>query len=445
MAAMLPQRATGFVAQEAHPAFPRVHRTSRRQHRSCIKHAAAQQVHTSAPPRIFADFPALPSRMVAAEARSATPHSGGKARWDILGLAQAMVDFTASVPEALLSEAPFSVAKGARRVITLQERHKIMQELDTHGCESQVSPGGSLANTLVAISRLSAAHKAPMQTAIAGCVGSDTLGSYFNAQLKQAGVQVLVDPDNTSHTGTVMVLTTPDAQRSFLSFFDSGKLYMTQSIANAIIASSMVVIEGYMLELPGAHCWLPEVISLARAHGVQVALTAGDPGVVQRHRIALQSLLDAGVVDLLFCNREEACELLGGQTLEDARCAGASAAVALGRQAEVVVVTDGPRGAFICSRGVVHEVPPHWTPHGPVDVCGAGDAYAAGILYAHLQGYDLPTAGNFAAKVAAAVIGRHGAQLAEEDADQLVAGLPDHVPLPLYWSAAKWEHGVSAM
>ncbi|GFH18981.1 PfkB-type carbohydrate kinase [Haematococcus lacustris] len=72
-----------------------------------------------------------------------------------------------------------------------------------------------------------------MQTAIAGCVGSDTLGSYFNAQLKQAGVQVLVDPDNTSHTGTVMVLTTPDAQRSFLSFFDSGKLYMTQSIANA--------------------------------------------------------------------------------------------------------------------------------------------------------------------------------------------------------------------
>ncbi|GFH10549.1 uncharacterized protein HaLaN_05880, partial [Haematococcus lacustris] len=82
--------------------------------------------------------------MVAAEARSATPHSGGKARWDILGLAQAMV------------------------------------------------------------------------------------------------------------------LTTPDAQRSFLSFFDSGKLYMTQSIANAIIASSMVVIEGYMLELPGAHCWLPE-------------------------------------------------------------------------------------------------------------------------------------------------------------------------------------------
>ncbi len=69
----------------------------------------------------------------------------------------------------------------------------------------QVSPGGSLANTLVAMSRLSQAHGNHNRLALAGCVGSDTLGSYFNAQLGQAGVDVLVDQDNLCHTGTVMV------------------------------------------------------------------------------------------------------------------------------------------------------------------------------------------------------------------------------------------------
>ncbi|GFH17932.1 putative sugar kinase, partial [Haematococcus lacustris] len=153
-----------------------------------------------------------------------------------------------------------------------------MEQLKAHGCESQVSPGGSLANALVA------------------------------------------------------VLTTPDAQRSFLSFFDSGKLCMTATIATAITAARVLVIEGYLLELPGARTWLPEVLRLARVHSVRVALTAGDPGVVQRHRDMLQDLLSMGCVDLLFCNREEACELLGRQALEEPEGSSTAAAAVLGRQ-----------------------------------------------------------------------------------------------------------------
>ncbi|KAL6760309.1 PfkB-type carbohydrate kinase [Haematococcus lacustris] len=362
------------------------------------------------------------------EVGCATPHSEEKARWDILGLGQAMVDFTATVPEALLQKSPFNVAKGARRVITLQEQQDIMEQLKAHGCESQVSPGGSLANALVAVSRLSSARGAVMRTAMAGCVGSDTLGTYLHAELQQAGVQVLTDPDNAAHTGTVMVLTTPDAQRSFLSFFDSGKLCMTATIATAITAARVLVIEGYLLELPGARTWLPEVLRLARAHSVRVALTAGDPGVVQRHRGMLQDLLSMGCVDLLFCNREEACELLGRQALEEPESSSTAVAAVLGRQVNVAVVTDGPQGAVICAQGSLHEVPAHWMPHGPLDVCGAGDAFAGGVLYAYLQGHDLAAAGHFAARVAAAVISRHGAQLSECDAKVLVAGLPDHVP-----------------
>jgi sugar/nucleoside kinase (ribokinase family) len=52
----------------------------------------------------------------------------------------------------------------------------------------QVSPGGSVANTLVAIARLSAASGGPpVRVSMAGSVGTDALGCYFNAQVCLGG------------------------------------------------------------------------------------------------------------------------------------------------------------------------------------------------------------------------------------------------------------------
>ncbi len=184
----------------------------------------------------------------------------------------------------------------------------------------------------------------------------------------------------------------------------------------------------YMLEMPGATTWVHEVAKLAHRNGSQVVLTAGDPTVVTRHRQLLQSLLSDGLVDVLFCNREEACEMLGCE-LDSAACSTPALAEALASHTSLAVVTDGSRGACIATRGEVHLIPPHWAPKGPVDVCGAGDAFAAGVLYAHSCGYSPQVAGAFAARVAAAVISRHGAQLESEDAQELVQWLPDHVSI----------------
>ncbi|KAF5837764.1 Ribokinase-like protein, partial [Dunaliella salina] len=267
--------------------------------------AAAQALLTCQPTTrgtsTLAQQPSMPSTY------AQEPQEG--ASLSILGLSQAMVDFTACVPESFLKQC--HVDKGARRVISLQERHEVIESLDRMGCSSTVSPGGSVANTLVDVARLSAASGGPpMRVSMAGSVGTDALGCYFNAQMKKAGVDMLVDPINPSHTGTVMVLTTPDAQRSFLSFFDSGEMRLTPHLAQAISSTKMLVIEGYMLELPGAAECLHAIASLARSQGIQVALTAGDPGVVERHRSTMQSLMSRGLVDVLFSNCEEAAALL---------------------------------------------------------------------------------------------------------------------------------------
>lgn len=85
----------------------------------------------------------------------------------------------------------------------------------------------------------------------------------------------------------------------------------------------------------------------------------------------------------------------------------------------LVSVTDGPRGSFIGVKGEAIYIPP--SPCIPVDTCGAGDAYASGILYGILRGTsDLKGMGMLASRVAAIVVGQQGTRLRVQDACKLV-------------------------
>lgn len=48
-------------------------------------------------------------------------------------------------------------------------------------------------------------------------------------------------------------------------------------------------------------------------------------------------------------------------------------------------------------------VPPYWAQEAPVDTCGAGDAYAAGVLWAYLRGMGVAAMGRAGARVASQV------------------------------------------
>jgi sugar/nucleoside kinase (ribokinase family) len=70
----------------------------------------------------------------------------------------------------------------------------------------QISAGGSLSNTLVALSRLGRAEqkvwgRGALRVAMAGVVGADALGEYYAAQLGNAGVDILSEAAPHSCTG----------------------------------------------------------------------------------------------------------------------------------------------------------------------------------------------------------------------------------------------------
>eukprot|EP00879_Flechtneria_rotunda_P011851 GHRR01012379.1.p1 GENE.GHRR01012379.1~~GHRR01012379.1.p1 ORF type:complete len:482 (+),score=159.42 GHRR01012379.1:198-1643(+) len=258
--------------------------------------------------------------------------NNGLARtFDVLGCGQAMVDYAATVDECLLES--LGVPKGGRRVITPNERARVMELLEDY--DSKVSAGGSLANTLVGLSELAAAHeraskhmllpstgscsstgssgshRSYVRVAMTGpVIGQDALGDYARAQLQAAGVEVVGPSITDNPTGTVMVLATPDAQRSFLSCFSTDdSLQLSSALQATVSQARLLVVEGYLWELPGSHMAIPALIRHARACGAVVALTAGDASVIERHGSKVLDVIATGV-DIWFGNAAEAAALV---------------------------------------------------------------------------------------------------------------------------------------
>ncbi|KAJ7530136.1 hypothetical protein O6H91_15G080700 [Diphasiastrum complanatum] len=334
--------------------------------------------------------------------------------WDVVGLGQAMVDFSGIVGDDIIQK--LALTKGTRKIVNHEERGKVLRALD--GCSYKLSAGGSLSNTLVALSRLGMTREPSLNVAMTGSVGSDPLGGFYRTKLLRANVHFLSKPINNGTTGTVIVLTTPDAQRTMLSYQGmSSVVNFDKTLEEAVARSKILVIEGYLWDIPETIEAISKACKRARDEGVLVALTASDVSCVSRHRRQFWDVM-AESADILFMNGEEAKSLCGFGTYTNA----AFAAQHLSKFCRVVSVTDGARGSYFGLKGEVVYISPAVC--AAVDTCGAGDAYAAGVLYGLLCGVpDLKGIGNLAARVAAVVVGQQGTRLKEEDALELAASV----------------------
>ncbi len=117
-----------------------------------------------------------------------------------------------------------------------------------------------------------------------------------------------------------------------------------------------------------------------------------------RDEIVKVQLQACSAADIVLMNREEAMLVTA---LEDP---GAAAEAIARRGPELVVVTAGDEGATVFADGHVHHVPARSV--SVVYDIGAGDAFHAGLLAAHLRGRDPLAAARFASDAAALRISR---------------------------------------
>ncbi|KAL2518509.1 pfkB-like carbohydrate kinase family protein [Abeliophyllum distichum] len=348
-------------------------------------------------------------------------------RWDVLGLGQAMVDFSGMVDDEFLDR--LGLAKGTRKVVNHEERGRVLRAMD--GCSYKAAAGGSLSNSLVALARLGGQSIGgpALNIAMAGSVGSDPLGGFYRSKLRRANVNFLSAPVKDGTTGTVIVLTTHDAQRTMLAYQGtSSRVNYDPCLASLVSKARILIVEGYLFELPDTIKSITKACEEARRCGALIAITASDVSCIERHYDDFWDIM-ANYADIVFANSDEARTFSHFSSKESP----ISAARYLSHFVPFVSVTDGPRGSYIGVKGEAVYIPPSHCV--PVDTCGAGDAYASGILYGILRGVsDLRGMGALAAKVASVVVAQQGTRLRVQDAVKLAESFAFHHRSSNIWS-----------
>ncbi len=315
------------------------------------------------------------------------------ARFDLLGIGNAIVDVIAAVPHDFLQR--HDMRPGTMALIDAAAATRLTEALP----DARQSGGGSAANTCATAAALGA------RVAYAGKVADDALGQAFGRDIAASGVHFATPPlHGGAPTARCVVLVTPDAQRTMNTFLGASVALGEADIDEALVADSAVTyLEGYLFDPPAAQAAFRRAAAAAHRAGRQVALSLSDAFCVDRHRDAFRDLV-RGEVDILFANEAEICSLYRCDRLEDA-AAQARAEVAL------AALTRGAAGSVLY-RGA-ESVTVAAAPAAVLDTTGAGDAYAAGVLAALAAGRDLAQAGHVGSLAAAAVIAQYGARPAE--------------------------------
>jgi len=310
------------------------------------------------------------------------------AKLDVLGVGNAIVDVLAETDDAFL--AANGVTKGAMTLIDTPRAQALYAAMPP-GIEAS---GGSAANTMAGIASLGG------KCAYIGKVSSDQLGEVFAHDIRAIGVDFHSRPFTQGEpTARCLILVTPDAQRSMNTYLGASSYLDESDLDPALIASAQITyLEGYLFDRPDAKAAFFAAAKIAHDAGRKVALTLSDAFCVSRHHAEFTQLV--GHVDILFANETEAAELTGEKDFD-------AAVKALAAKCPTVCVTHGPKGSVIAANGQIHRIAA--APVAKVvDTTGAGDLYAAGVLYGITAGLDLPAAGRIGSIAAAEVISHLG-------------------------------------
>ncbi len=325
-------------------------------------------------------------------------------RLEVLAMGAALIDVLEQV------DATFPGDLGLRKgVMTLVDPDRARQIYAAMG-ETRATSGGSAANTITALARLGA------RTGFAGKTVADRFGEIFLHDLRAAGVEYRVVPTSPKEgftTGRVLVLVTPDGERTMCTELGAAQEFGPEDVTAAgIETAAAIYLESYLLEGGKNRAAFLRAVREARAADTRIALSLSDPGCVERHRDLLLELVGEGI-DVLFANEEEILVLLGTSSH-------AEAVEAIRPQVGAAALTRGAQGVVaLC--GAETAVVPAEPVTDLVDTTGAGDMFAAGFLYGLLRGRPLDQATRMGGVMAAEVLAHLGSR-SQSDPKSLLAG-----------------------
>jgi len=313
--------------------------------------------------------------------------------YDVLAIGNAILDVVGRCDDALLNalgaaKGHMSLVESSSRIAAIQANLRSWLELS----------GGSAANTAVGVASLGG------RAAFIGKVAEDECGRIFRHDIRGIGVEFKTPPTLLANkqTSRSIILVTPDGARTMTTCLGcSADLDSAAIDPVAIKSAGILLLEGYLFDKPHAKSALYRAGSLGRASRKIVALTLPDSFCIDRHRREFLDLIRSGL-QLLIANESEILSLYQTNSFD-------SAVSQVRRDVALAALTRSKKGSVIVSRGDCTNIPPEQV-HKVVDMTGAGDFYAAGLLYGLSQGMTMMAAGRLGSFAASEVICNLGAR-----------------------------------
>ena len=324
-------------------------------------------------------------------------------RYDVVAIGNAIVDILSATTDDFITAE--GMAKGSMQLMFSPEQADALYA--KMGPGQEVS-GGSAANTVAGLAALGGS------AGFIGQVAHDQLGEVFAHDIRATGVDfTTAGRDGEPTTARCLIFVTPDGQRTMNTFLGASQFLPAAALDEAMIrAGKVLYLEGYLWDPEEPRAAMKRAMAVAREAGAKIAFTLSDTFCIDRHGDDFRVMIADGQIDILFANENELKALAQTDDFE-AAVAGVSAKV------DTLFVTRSEHGAIALRDGERVAVAAEPI-NAVVDTTGAGDLFAAGVLFGLTRDYPLDHCLTLGAICAAEVISHYGARPLA-DLKQLIA------------------------
>tara|TARA_Y100001970_G_scaffold43701_1_gene54484 strand:+ start:4068 stop:4997 length:930 start_codon:yes stop_codon:yes gene_type:complete len=306
----------------------------------------------------------------------------------VLGIGNAIIDVICKVDDEYLKKN--NLTKSTMKLVNEKEFKSLTSNLKIQETVS----GGSVANSIVGLSQLN------NQVGFIGKINNDEFGHKYEDGLKKENVKFFYSKKNeTTPTGTCLILITPDSERTMCTFLGiAGKINDTDINIEAIKNSEITFFEGYLWDEGHPKKAFEKAIKSSR----KTAMSLSDKFCVDRHKSSFLNLVKSSL-DITFANEQEILSLIEAKTFNEVISFGKN----LGK---LMVITRGKKGSVAIKNDEVVEFGIKKNLK-IIDLTGAGDLFASGFLHGQINNLSLKESLQKGTEMSSKIIQKIGARL----------------------------------
>ena len=187
-------------------------------------------------------------------------------KYDVFGIGNALLDCVYMVEDKFLEEN--KIEKGLMTLVDEGKQKSIIEKIKSY--DSFIQSGGSVTNSVYTLSQLGGSGY------VSVLVSDDDFGRTYLRDLKNSNVITAGSSFTTGKgmTGTCLVLTTPDAERTMNTCLSISSNFSIKNInLNDLKYAKYLYIEGYLVTSEIAMDAIKECIQFANMNDVKIALT----------------------------------------------------------------------------------------------------------------------------------------------------------------------------